>query len=92
MCACSVTSVVSDSVTLWQAPLSLEFSRQEYWSGLPCPPPGGLPHPVIEPVSLALQVDSLPAEQPGKPQTLHLETKVVIVFVKLDPSSAYGTC
>ena len=42
--------------TLWtvtfQAPLSIGFSRQEYWSGLPCPPPGDLPHPGIEPVSL----------------------------------------
>ena len=42
--------------TLWtaapQAPLSVEFSRQEYWSGLPCPPPGRLPGPGIEPVSL----------------------------------------
>ena len=39
--------------TLWttarQAPLSLGFSRQEHWSGLPCPPPGDLPHPGIEP-------------------------------------------
>ena len=35
-----------------QAPLSMGFSRQEYWSGLPCLPPGDLPHPVIEPVSL----------------------------------------
>ena len=42
--------------TLWiiarQAPLSIRFFRQEYWSGLPCPPPGDLPHPGIEPVSL----------------------------------------
>ena len=36
-----------------QGPLSMEFSRQEYWSGLPFPPPGGLPNPGIEPVSLA---------------------------------------
>ena len=36
-----------------QAPLSMGFSRQGYWSGLPCPPPGDLPHPGIEPVSLA---------------------------------------
>ena len=43
------------------------FSRQEYWRGLPCPPPGDLPHPEIEPRSLALQVDSLPSEPPGKP-------------------------
>ena len=45
-----------------QAPLSPGFSRQEYWSGLPCPPPGDLPSPGIEPVYLAapeLQADSL---------------------------------
>ena len=41
------------------------FSRQEYWSGLPFPPPGDLPNPGIEPRSPALQVDSLPAEPPG---------------------------
>ena len=52
-------------VILWtlaqQAPLSMAFSRQEYWSGLPCPPPGHIPDPVIEPASPAsfvLQVDS----------------------------------
>ena len=46
-------SVTSDSVTLWtvacQAPLSMGFSRQEYWRGLPCPPPGDLPDPGIKP-------------------------------------------
>ena len=42
------------------------FSRQEYWSGLPCPPPGDLPNPGIEPESPALQADSLPAEIPGE--------------------------
>ena len=54
-----------------QAPLSMEFSRQEYWSGLPCPPPGYLPDPGIKPTSLvapALQADSLPWNQPGKPR------------------------
>ena len=49
--------------TLWtvacQASLSMGFSRQEYWSGLPCPPPGNLPDPGIEPSTPALQVDSL---------------------------------
>ena len=53
-----------------QAPLSMGFSRQEYWSGLPCPPPGDLPHSGAElasPVSPALQVDSLHIEPPGKP-------------------------
>ena len=65
-------SVVSDSVTSWtvacQAPLSMEFSRQEYWSRLPFPPPGDLPDPGIEPRSLALQADSLPSEPPGEPK------------------------
>ena len=55
---CQVTSVASDSATLWtiacQAPLSVEFSRQEYWSGLPCPPLGDLPNSGIEPTSPAL--------------------------------------
>ena len=53
-----------------QAPLSMGFSRQEYWSGLPFPPPGDRPSPGIKlmsPVSPALQVDSLPAEPSGKP-------------------------
>ena len=48
-------------------PESMGFSRQEYWSGLPCLPPGNLPNPEIEPRSPALQVDSLPSEPPGKP-------------------------
>ena len=65
-------SVVSNSETLWtvacQAPLSMEFSRQEYWSGLPCPPPGDLPNPGTKPRCPALQADSLPSEPPGKPR------------------------
>ena len=51
----------------WTARRSWGFSRQEYWSGLPCPPPGDLPNPGIEHRSLALQADSLPSEPPGKP-------------------------
>ena len=58
-------------VTPWiiacQIFLSIGFSQQEYWSGLPCPPPGDLPNPGIEPTSPALQVASLPAEPQGKP-------------------------
>ena len=50
-----------------QAPLSMEFPRQEYWSGLPFPSPGDLPNPGIEPGSPALQADALPSEPPGKP-------------------------
>jgi len=44
----------------------MAFSRQEYWSGLPCPPPGDLPKPGIKPRSPSLQADSLPSEPPGK--------------------------
>ena len=57
--------------SLWtvasQAPLSMGFSRQEYWSGLPCPSPGDLPNPGIEPESPALQADCLHLEPPGSP-------------------------
>ena len=50
-----------------QAPPSLGFSRQEYWSGLPFLSPGDLPDPGIEPRSPALQADTLTSEPPGKP-------------------------
>ena len=60
-----------DSCNPWtvalQASLCMGFSRQEYWSGLPCPPPGDLPDLGIEPGSPALQADSLPIQLPGKP-------------------------
>ena len=50
-----------------QAPLSVGFSSQEYWSGLPLPFPGDLPDPGIKPKSPAFPADSLPSEPPGKP-------------------------
>ena len=50
----------------WQAPLSVEFSKLEYWNGLPQPSPGDLPDPGIKPGSPELQADSLPSEPPGK--------------------------
>ena len=50
-----------------QAVLSMKFSRQEYWRGLPFPSPGDLPDPEFEPRSPALQADSLPPEPVGKP-------------------------
>ena len=50
----------------YQAPLTMEFSRQECWSGLPFPSLGDLPNPGIEPRSPALQADALPSEPPGK--------------------------
>ena len=49
----------------------MELSRQEYWNELPFTFPGDLPDPVIEPGSPALQEDSLPSDQPGKPTFLH---------------------
>ena len=52
----------------WQTPLSMGFSRQEYWSGLPFPSPGDLPNPGIEPRSPALEADALTSEPPGKPR------------------------
>ena len=53
-----------------QAPLSMKFSRQEYWSGLPFPSAGDLPDPGIELCSSALQGDSLPSEPLGKPSPM----------------------
>ena len=54
----------------YQATQPMEFSRQEYWSGLPFPSPGDLLNPGIEPGSPALQADILPSELPGKPMDL----------------------
>ena len=53
-----------------QTPLSMGFSRQEYWNGLPCPSPGDLPNLGVEPRSPILQAESLPSEPPGKPPFL----------------------
>ena len=65
-------SPVRLSVTLWtvalQAPLSMGFSRQEYWSGEPFPSPGCLPDPGIEPESPALAGGFITTEPPGKPR------------------------
>ena len=83
-----------------QAPLSMEFSRQEYWSGLPFPPPGNLPDPWIKPESLALQADALLSELLGKPllQTPILtslklysfyDLRVHIAIENFDPSGIY---
>ena len=72
-------------VTPWaiayQASPSVEFSRQEYWSGLPFPSPGDLPDPGIEPESPALQADSLLSEPPGKPHFIHNFSGIYIAHV-----------
>ena len=77
-CVCAkLLQLCLDFVTLWtvacQALQSMGFSRQEYWSGLPCPPPGDLPNPGIKstvPAAPALQADSLllGSQPPGKPK------------------------
>ena len=83
VCVCVCMHVHAQSLQSWPTPcdpmdwsppcsLSMGFSRQEYWSGLPYPPPGDLPNPWIEPRSPALQVDSLPSELPVKPKNTGL--------------------
>ena len=84
----------------YQAPLSIGFSRQEYWSGLPFASPGDLPNPGIEPRSPALQADALSSEPPGKPMTnldsilksrdTTLPTKVRLVKAMVFPLVVYG--
>ena len=79
-------------MTLWtiayQSPLSLEFPRQEYWSGLPgsglpLPVPGHLPKSGFKPGCPALQEDSLPTEAPGKPSDYMLRYKSVSLVLSL---------
>ena len=74
MLALALHTVAQSCLTLWPHGLQLTrllcpwgFSRQDYWSGLPCLPPRDLPNPGIKPRSPTLQADSLPAELPGKP-------------------------
>ena len=63
-----------------QAPLSMGFSRQEYWSGLPFPSAGDLPNPETEPRSPALQADSLPTELQGKPGAYTINSSTCCCF------------
>ena len=76
--------------TLWtvahQAPPSMGFSRQEYWSRLPFPSPGDLPDPGTEPRSPTLQADALTSEQPGKPQTIPKTKNSDIIIVQCNVS------
>ena len=65
--------LVAPLTVTYQAPLSMGFPRQEYWSGLPFPSPGNLPDPGIESRFPALLEDSLLSEPPGKPRVLVLE-------------------
>ena len=97
-CVCVLSSsVVSDS--LWppwivahQAPLSMGFSRKEYWSGLPFPPPGDLPDPGIKPKSLvapALAGGFFTTEQPRKPRKVDCGFILVSLYHSDSPSTAH---
>jgi len=91
-------SRVQLSATAWtvayQAPPSMGFSRQEYWSGLPFPSPGDLPDPGIKARSPALEADALASEPPGKHQGLLRQPFCFFAFVfledGLDPCLLYN--
>ena len=74
VCVCVALSPVRLFVTPWtvacETPLSMDFSRQEYWRGLTFPSPGDLPDAGIEPVSRALAGAFFTTEQPGKPSQI----------------------
>ena len=97
--ACLVTQSCCLFATFWpvahQDLLSMGFFRKEYWSRLPFPSPGDLPHQKTEPMSLvspALQADSLPAEQLGKPlknwlrnpQMINFKTREIVIPVTVN--------
>ena len=90
---CAVLSHIRLFAILWteacQAPPSMGFSRLEYWSGLPCSPPGDLPNPGTEPRSPALEANSLPSEPPGKPQCPNVPSKktLTVDYSRFDSSS-----
>ena len=63
----------------------MEFSRQEYWRGLPFPSPGDLPNPGIKPGPHALQADALPSEPPGKPTRDAMQETLVQFLDREDP-------
>ena len=72
MCVCAqslsrVQLFATSCTVAHQAPLSMEFSKQESWSGLPFPSPGDLPDPGIEPASLSLAGRFFPTKPPGNP-------------------------
>ena len=89
MCVLSHFSHVQLCATLWtialQAPLSMEFSRQEYWSGLPFPSPGDLPNSGIESGSPELQADSLLSEPPGKDLSVQFSSVTQLCPTLCDP-------
>ena len=71
------------AVARW-APLSMGFSRQEYWSGQPCPSPGDLPNPGIKPRTPTLWADSLPTEPPWKHNYIMLDYQLLASWARRD--------
>ena len=82
---CAVLCLVTQSY-----PTSCDHSRQEYWSGLPCPPPRDLPNPGIESSSPTLQADSLPAMLPGKPKNTGVGSLSFLQEIFLTQESNWG--
>ena len=73
----------------------MEFSKQEYWSGLPFPSPGDLLNPGIEPGSPALQADALLSEPPGKPTYIYIYICICIyiyIYISVQFSSVTQSC
>ena len=89
-CCRLVTKLCPTLVTPWtvacQVPLSMGFSRQEYWNGLPFPSPGDLPNPGIKPRSPALQADSLPIE----PWRKHKDGRRSEITFRINPYTSQG--
>ena len=77
----SVQLFVTSSTVATRLHCPWGFSRQEYWSGLPCPPPGDLPNPGIKPRSLTLQANSLLSEPLGKPTGGNKEKNTITSFI-----------
>ena len=71
-------------------PKSLKITLKEFWSGLPCPPPGDLPNPGIEPRSASLQVGSLLSEPPRKPKNTGVGTLSLLQRIFLTQESNWG--
>ena len=86
-----VTPLCPTLCDLWpeahQAPLSMGFSSQDYWSGLPFPSPGDLPYPGVESGFPSLQADSLPSESPGKPSRPNMIKRHTLHFRGLECKS-----
>ena len=82
VCLCSVMSdfFATPWTTAHQAPLSMEFSRQGYWSGFPFPPPGNLSNTGFEPMSSSLQADSLPLHHPGRSFLIYRVQIIILPF------------